>query len=86
MRRKTLKATAPYELFGNSEQRTKFSRRCSTCKLRDPDKYGMPQCDVFYYYLHSINDRTVRWEHDWVELGKDGPVCLLHQPVEPLKS
>ena len=83
MRRKGLKTTAPYELFLNEKQRSAFSRKCLNCTLRNPDKFGMPQCNVFHFFLQSITDRTIRWEAEWVELGKEGPICLLHQPVEP---
>jgi len=73
--------TAPYDLFANEAQRSVFQKRCLHCKLRNPDKHGMPQCDVFYYLVQSILDRTVRWESAWIALGKEGPICQLHAPV-----
>lgn len=85
MHRKSITATSPYDLFQDEGQRKQFTKRCLTCALRHPDKHGMPQCDVFYFFLQSILNRTVRWEHDWVKLGKEGPICLLYKEVDPQK-
>jgi len=81
----SLATTAPYDLFHDEAERVAFQKKCLHCTRRDPDKHGMPQCDVFHYLVQSILDRTVRWELEWIKIGKGGPVCLLHAP-EPSRK